>query len=271
MVGMSSYDDTLHPRHGDGKYAKKHNSSPSLALHDPPALSDEELDTAVRSAEAALLWASTAVEDARDENPDAEFELDEPSRKWLKDEITDFANAYPEMIQAARDTGLTSSEGDGFAGRFGYDFAMELDGQGTGFWDEPELGDLGKTLSFVIQRRGHGSLDQYADVYTEQVSIEQATNPYITGQRREAALQEWDRATGEGIRQDWPMPRVAAHAHGQLASKRLLQHLPYRNHRQLDNLLGYAPTEDRSRPSEKYHGTNPVAGTAPWLNEGFQQ
>ena len=174
-----------------GQYAENSHDEAGAALTatvTPLALSDEELDTAVDSASAASVWTSSEAEEHTSETGE-EVTLNDESRALLRSEIEDFAAAYPELIERARESGYTSSEGDGFAGAFGHDFVLTRNGEGAGFWDRPELseGGIGDAITARLKRRGE--LDSFLgdDGYLD-ISATSAESTEVASREVEGAL-----------------------------------------------------------------------------------
>lgn len=156
MRGMTnSIQDTAREsaRKNDGRFGEQMHSGPDVSIP-VPAFSDTELDEAASAAVATALWLSSDVDDAQSEGRsiDASEEVHEHYRR----EIADFIGAYPDLIQEARDSGYTSSDGTGFTGQFGHDFVLTRGREGAGFWDSESLkaDGLGKRLTDAVQARG---------------------------------------------------------------------------------------------------------------------
>lgn len=118
-------------------------------------VSQSEINEMSEHAAVAALWVSSEVEEYESETGET-VELGESAKKHLREEIDDFVEAHPELVQEAIDSGYSASDGTGFPGAFGHDFVLTRGRQGTGFWDRPELeaNDLGQRLTDAVQRRG---------------------------------------------------------------------------------------------------------------------
>lgn len=181
-----------------GQFAESaHDEAATLPEPEFVPMSESEIDAATDSAVEALLWSSSEVEEFQSENPGLDPELDPASRAWLRDEISDFVEANPALIEAARESGYSATDGSGFEGALGHDFVLTRAGSGTGFWDRDALrkGDIGKLLTEAVQRRR--DLD---DAYVDDSGIITIDSGYAKEQTRktdealDAAIAAGDRS-----------------------------------------------------------------------------
>lgn len=125
-----------------GRYDRKPRSgaaaAPALGTSEPEcALDAGELRAAADAAAIAAEWTNEGAA------------LDDESRAWLRDEIEDYATAYPEVIEEMRRRGYD------VGGQLGHDFVLGMQGEGAGMWDRDELreGGFGSAANDLLTDR----------------------------------------------------------------------------------------------------------------------
>lgn len=160
---MSTFDESQHDRDPSGRFTEMAGAEQSDSLGAAttvlprPAMTDEEIEEAASAAVVATLWISNEIEEAEADRGER-IDADPSVHAYLRTEIADFVGAYPELIEEARATGYTATDGSGFEGAFGHDFVLTREHCGAGFWDRPDLhqNDIGRRIADVVQHRGEG-------------------------------------------------------------------------------------------------------------------
>ena len=228
-----------------GQFDNNEHDEAKGALFPEPeyvTMSPNDIADAVRSAEGSLVWSSSEVEmwqmdNEGDDVPD--FHPD--SSEYLRAEIDDFADAYPELVHAAEQSGYSSTDGSGFAGAFGHDFVMERSGSGVGFYDREQLrfGNLGEVISRRMNARDTG-----LDVVVGDDGLLHVEPGKYAREQTEATdkvLETLTKAHTDG----GDSPRDAAlKAQSHLKASGQYRYLSYKARRSLDDALGLSFDRD---------------------------
>ena len=225
--------------------SNEHDEAKGALFPEPEyvTMSQNDIRDAALSAEASLVWSSSEVETWQMENDGEDTpDFHEESSAFLRAEIDDFADAYPELVHAAEQSGYSSTDGSGFAGAFGHDFAMERTGSGVGFYDREQLrfGNLGEVIS-----RRMGARDIGLDIVVgEDNLIHVEPSVSYTRQQTEAAGKILDTVTAAHTGNGDSPKDAALKAQEHLKVSGQYRFLSYKDRRKLDDALGLSFDRD---------------------------